>query len=168
VTTVGGTAQINPEVAAFFSGGGFSRLFPAPAYQTKAVSKYLETLGTKYNGLYNPAGRAYPDVSAQSMNFEVVIGGNTTSIGGTSASGPAFASIFSLLNDFRLSKYNGRPLGFINPLLYSNASSGFTDIVSGSNPGCGTMGFPAVKGWDPVTGLGTPNFLKLKELVDCD
>ena len=79
------------------------------------------------------------------------------------------ASIFSLLNDFRLSKYNGRPLGFINPLLYSHASSGFTDIVSGSNPGCGTegntvllttfpvyshfplLGFPAVKGWDPVS-----------------
>lgn len=26
------------------------------------------------------------------------------------------------------------------------------------NPGCGTKGFSAVKGWDPVTGLGTPKF----------
>ena len=55
VTAVGGTNQINPEVAISFSGGGFSRLFPAPAYQTKAVSKYLEMLGTKYEGLYKYA-----------------------------------------------------------------------------------------------------------------
>ena len=48
------------------------------------------------------------------------------------------AAIFALLNDVRLSQ--GRTaLGFINPLIYS-ASSGFTDIVSGSNPGCGTKG----------------------------
>ena len=52
VTTVGATVQINPEVAVSFSGGGFSRLFPAPAYQTKVVSKYLEGLGSKYAGLY--------------------------------------------------------------------------------------------------------------------
>ena len=55
VTAVGGTDQINPEVAVSFSSGGFSRLFPAPAYQTKAVSKYLEGLGTKYEGLYKYA-----------------------------------------------------------------------------------------------------------------
>ena len=55
VTTVGGTVQINPEVAVPFSGGGFSRLFSTPAYQAKAVSKYLETLGTKYKGLYKYA-----------------------------------------------------------------------------------------------------------------
>ncbi len=32
------------------------------------------------------------------------------------------------------------------------------DIVEGNNPGCGTNGFEAVKGWDPLTGLGTPNY----------
>ena len=26
-------------------------------------------------------------------------------------------------------------------------------------------GFKAIKGWDPVTGLGTPNFGLLKDLV---
>ena len=52
VTAVGATTQINPEIAASFSGGGFSRYFPAPAYQTKVVSKYLEGLGSKYAGLY--------------------------------------------------------------------------------------------------------------------
>jgi tripeptidyl-peptidase-1 len=32
------------------------------------------------------------------------------------------------------------------------------DVTDGSNPGCGTRGFPAKIGWDPVTGLGTPNY----------
>jgi tripeptidyl-peptidase I len=35
----------------------------------------------------------------------------------------------------------------------------------GSNPGCGTNGFSAKSGWDPITGLGTPNFAKLKAAV---
>jgi len=42
---------------------------------------------------------------------------------------------------------------------------GFEDITSGSNPGCGTSGFSVVQGWDPVTGFGTPDFLKLQDLV---
>lgn len=37
----------------------------------------------------------------------------------------------------------------------------FNDITMGGNKGCGTPGFTAVPGWDPVTGVGTPNFLKL-------
>jgi hypothetical protein len=49
------------------------------------------------------------------------------------------AGIFSLLNDLRLA--TGKPsLGFINPLIYSAAVTGFNDITSGSNPGCGTPG----------------------------
>ena len=40
----------------------------------------------------------------------------------------------------------------------------FNDITSGSNPGCGTEGFYAQPGWDPVTGVGTPNFVKLLAL----
>lgn len=38
-------------------------------------------------------------------------------------------------------------------------------IQSGSNPGCGTNGFPAAKGWDPVTGLGSPDYEKLAKVV---
>lgn len=49
------------------------------------------------------------------------------------------AGVFALLNDFRLSQ-GKTALGFINPLIYSTASSGFNDITSGSNPGCGTNG----------------------------
>ncbi|KAF8903511.1 peptidase S8/S53 domain-containing protein [Gymnopilus junonius] len=150
VTTVGATTRVNPEVAASFSGGGFSRYFAAPSYQTTAVNTFLNGLGTKFNGLFNKTGRAYPDVSAQGEAFQVIVGGRTESVAGTSASSPTTA---------------GTSLGFINPLIYSTASSGFTDITSGTNPGCGTTGFTAGKGWDPVTGLGTPNFLKLQTLV---
>ena len=43
----------------------------------------------------------------------------------------------------------------------------FNDITTGSNGGCGqqTRGFPATKGWDAVTGLGTPNYGKLAAVV---
>lgn len=126
------------------------------------------------------------------------------SIGGTSASSPAFAGFIALLNDARIST-NKRPLGFLNPLLYTVGIAGLNDITSGSNPGCGTNGFN-VSIWSSsplhgslttytyvsyrrpldgiqvrncliilaglllititlVTGLGTPNFKKLKEIV---
>ena len=43
--------------------------------------------------------------------------------------------------------------------LYSHLfADAFHDVTNGTNPGCGTDGFPAMPGWDPVTGLGTPNF----------
>ncbi|KAF8644974.1 hypothetical protein AX16_008158 [Volvariella volvacea WC 439] len=164
VTAVGGTTRVSPEVAVSFSGGGFSRYFAQPGYQNSAVSTFLTALGTRNAGLFNATGRAYPDVAAQGSGFQVVVRGRVTSVGGTSASSPTVAGVFSLLNDFHLA--NGKPsLGFINPLIYSTAASGFNDITSGSNPGCGTNGFTAGSGWDPVTGLGTPDFLKLQNLV---
>ncbi|KAF8886336.1 subtilisin-like protein [Infundibulicybe gibba] len=159
VTAVGGTTSINPEVAVDFSGGGFSRLFTQPSYQSTAVDAFVTGLGTQFSGLYN-----IPRRICQGNGFQVIIDGRVNSVGGTSASSPTVAAIFSLLNDFRIA--NGKPsLGFINPLLYSTASSGFNDITSGSNPGCGTTGFTAGRGWDPVTGLGTPDFVKLQALV---
>lgn len=164
MTAVGGTTKVNPEVAVSFSGGGFSQYFTQPSYQTPAVSAFLSGLGIKFTGMFNPTGRAYPDLAAQSNGFLVVVGGETTSVGGTSASFPTVAAVFSLLNDFRLSQ-GKTSLGFINPLIYATAAQGFNDITSGSNPGCGTAGFSAVKGWDPVTGLGTPDFGKLQTLV---
>ena len=41
----------------------------------------------------------------------------------------------------------------------------FNDITSGNNPGCGSRGFYAQPGWDGVTGVGTPNFEKLRSVV---
>ena len=72
--------------------------------------------------------------------------------------------MISLLNDALITAKHP-PLGFLNPWLYSGGYKGLNDIVGGNNPGCGTPGFTAIKGWDPVTGLGTPNFGLLKDLV---
>merc|ERR1712100_816341 len=84
---------------------------------------------------------------------------------GTSCASPTAAGIVGLLNDVRLQ--NGKPtLGFLNPLIYENAAA-FNDIISGSSSGCGlfSKGWPATKGWDAVTGLGTPNYEKLAKVV---
>jgi subtilase family serine protease len=79
-------------------------------------------------------------------------------IGGTSAAAPLWAGIVALANQMA-----GHPLGFINPALYKLAASStyardFRDITVGDNTNTQTnvQGYPAVKGWDPVTGLGTP------------
>lgn len=102
-------------------------------------------------------------------------------IGGTSAAAPAFSSIIALLNDARLRA--GKPvLGFLNPFLYSTGYTALTDITAGGSVGCNGVdsqygevipgasiipwaSWNATVGWDPVTGLGTPNFAKLKDLV---
>ncbi|KAH9174179.1 hypothetical protein EDB89DRAFT_1849193, partial [Lactarius sanguifluus] len=75
------------------------------------------------------------------------------------------SGIISLLNDYRLSQ-GKRPLGFLNPWLYDGGLNGLNDIISGSNLGCNTNGFSAIVGWDPVTGLGTPDFLRLMHTLD--
>jgi tripeptidyl-peptidase-1 len=81
---------------------------------------------------------------------------------GTSAATPVFASIVSIINAARLN-LNKTSIGFLNPTLYANPQV-LNDITSGSNPGCGTNGFQASEGWDPVTGLGTPNYQKMLDL----
>ncbi|KAI0252049.1 tripeptidyl peptidase A [Lactifluus subvellereus] len=164
VTAVGGTVRI-PEVAVRFSGGGFSNYFAQPTYQATAVAAYLasQPLG-QYAGLFNPLGRAYPDVSAQAVRFLISFQGQAALISGTSAAAPTFAGIVTLLNDALLAA-GKNPLGFLNPMLYSIGVAGLNDITLGSAPGCGTPGFNATKGWDPVTGLGTPDFGKLKDIL---
>ena len=90
--------------------------------------------------------------------------GVVQSVGGTSASSPAFAGYVSLLNEARIKA--GKPvLGFLNPFLYAHPDA-FTDVTKGTNAiGRGTgpvpYGFEAAVGWDPATGLGTPLFDKL-------
>ncbi|KAH9010173.1 subtilisin-like protein [Lactarius deliciosus] len=163
LTAVGGTTDYDPEVAAPLSGGGFSDYFPRPAYQDVAVSAFLERQGTQYAGLYNPEGRGIPDIAAQALMLPAVVRNVGRSMDGTSCSVPIVAGIISLLNDYLIT--NGRPpLGFLNIRLYDDGFAGLNDITSGSNPGCGTDGFSAVPGWDPVTGLGTPDFEKLQNI----
>ena len=60
----------------------------------------------------------------------------------------------------------GRPLGFINQALYQIAAgkayaTSYHDITTGNNSADGIQGYNAGRGWDAVTGLGTPNAAKL-------
>lgn len=162
MTSVGATqlSGTSSETAASFSSGGFSNYFGTPDYQSSAVSSYLSSIGSTNSGKFNTSGRAYPDVSAIGTNLEIVVDGQLEGVDGTSCSSPIFAAVISLINDGLISAGKS-PLGFLNPFLYANPGA-FNDVTSGSNPGCNTNGFKASSGWDPVTGLGTPNFSALK------
>ncbi|KDR77808.1 hypothetical protein GALMADRAFT_278796 [Galerina marginata CBS 339.88] len=97
-------------------------------------------------------------------NYAVAVGGKFNLVFGTSASAPVVGAILTMINDARIT-LGKNPIGFINPVIYSKLFAGaFNDITSGGNQGCGTAGFTSVPGWDPVTGLGTPNFPKLLAL----
>jgi len=164
VTAVGGTTSSSPEIAASFSGGGFSDYWARPTYQTQVVENYFSVAkGLPESSRYNHTGAGFPDISAQGINFAVKYKGTTVGVSGTSCSSPTFAGIVALLNDIRL-QAGKSTLGYLNILFYSNPQV-FNDITSGNNPGCFTQGFPCAAGWDPVTGLGTPNFQALSALV---
>ncbi|KAI1516918.1 activation domain containing protein [Pyrenophora tritici-repentis] len=134
-----------------------------PLFQSSAVETYLTSYARKYGeSVFNSSSRGYPDVAALGLNLVIVYLNNTIDVGGTSASAPIFESIINLLNEERL-EAGKRPVGFLNPFMYENPGM-FNDGTEGWNPGCGTNGFPASKGWDPVTGLGTPNYEKMREV----
>jgi len=168
VTSVGGTKSYpgQPEQADGLSSGGFSLRWPRPSWQKAAVDAYTKITDADMPDAtkYRPEGRGFPDIAAQSENYMVTLDLIPYPVSGTSCASPTVAGIISLLNDVRLQ--NGQPsLGFINPLLYSSMPGSLTDIVKGSNPGCDSKGFPAKAGWDPVTGLGTPNYDKMVRVV---
>jgi tripeptidyl-peptidase I len=94
----------------------------------------------------------YSNVAANGDNIAVFIDGQFTISGGTSASTPIFASLVNRINELRLNSGKST-VGFINPALYSHPEM-LNDITNGTNPGCGTAGFSAARGWDPVTGSG--------------
>lgn len=168
ITAVGATqikanaSVTQPEVAAesiIFSGGGFSNVFDTPSYQTDALKTYFSEHKPPYGAdRYNTTqkSRGFPDVSANGVNYALPVNSKWIRLYGTSASAPTFGAIITMINSARLDAGKG-PVGFVNPALYANPSM-MNDITSGKNDGCGTYGFKAVEGWDPVTGLGTPNF----------
>ncbi|KAL0481704.1 tripeptidyl-peptidase I [Acrasis kona] len=166
ITAVGATSTADLGVT--FSGGGFSNVFAQQEWQKSATDDYFNKYGLKV-GLpdakyYNRTGRGYPDVSAFGVNFAVIVNGYSNPVSGTSASAPLFAGVVSLLNDVRL-KAGKKPLGFLNPVLYSKLADGFRDIKRGQNGYDSCPGFYASEKWDPMTGWGTPNVARLAELV---
>jgi len=154
------------------TGGGFSNLSPCPTWQSKAVSAYLSS-GVKLpdSKFFNSSNRGFPDVAALGHNYLIAWGDEFQQVDGTSCSSPVVAGMITLLNSYRLN--NGKdPLGFIVPLMYSAYASDatiFNDITKGDNKCtencCTKIGYEATKGWDPVTGLGTPQFDGLLKYV---
>jgi len=159
------------------SGGGFSEDFARPWYQEEAVEEYLQQNDNPLpspqgNWTYNPKGRAYPDLSGVASNYLVWMGDHLQPTSGTSASTPLLAAVVALLNEDRLSR-NLPVLGFLNPLLYRLASGhpeAFNDVVMGNNKCsagsiCCDTGFGAARGWDAVTGWGSPNFKVMQQIL---
>jgi len=156
ITSVGATDE-TLKAAASFTSGGFSNVYPAQPYQQDAIAKYKATAkGLPAPSHYNGTGRGFPDVSTVGVQFWIFVQGLDEPVDGTSCAAPTFTGVVSLLNDARMSA-GKKPLGFLNQVLYAHPEV-FTDILKGNNPGCGTNGFPASAGWDPITGLGTPQY----------
>ena len=158
------------EVGWIGSGGGFSHVFARPDYQSALPAGSTPIPATT---------RGVPDVALQASSRTgqliylslppdgqsgLICGSSPCStgwydVGGTSASSPQWAGMVAIADQI-----NGSGLGFINPALYKLANnpsayaSNFFDVTTGNNQADPTVpGFPATTGWDPVTGLGTPN-----------
>lgn len=169
ITMVGATqidAVSKKEVGATLSSGGFSKDFMQASWQADAVNGYWATNPTlPHEDFYKP-GRAYPDLAAYGQNVQVTASGKTQSVAGTSCSAPIVAGVIATLND-ELLKAGHAPLGFLNPWLYAHPEM-FTDVTEGSNPYEKCDGFYAAKGWDPVTGLGTPLYPQFRTAAFAD
>jgi len=166
-----GTQEVAASIpgAGITTGGGFSGYASRPSYQQEVVQSYL----TQFRSLlppsdsFNSSGRAFPDVAAVANNYAVWMG-MWLSVDGTSAAAPVFAGILASIAAKVREVGGPSSLGFANPMLYKLAASkpgAFTDVVEGNNKCtskcCATIGYTATKGWDPVTGLGSPNVKEL-------
>ncbi|MCW3475604.1 S53 family peptidase [Rhodovastum sp. RN2-1] len=136
------------------TGGGVSRLYPAPDYQATAA---IPPAGDDGH-----AGRGVPDVAANAdpaTGYQVLIDGQQLVYGGTSAVAPLWAGLTA-----RINQMNGGNAGFLNTRIYAipPAAGAFHDIVSGNNDASGQGGpYQAQPGWDACTGLGSPDGAKL-------
>lgn len=123
------------------SGGGFSTQFTLPAFQSAAGVTPPQGLG---RGVPDVAGDADPQTG-----YQVLVDGQSMVIGGTSAVAPLWSGLIALLN-----QKLGRPLGLLQPTLYGlpDSTDALHDITQGTNGA-----FSAGPGWDPTTGLGSPD-----------
>jgi kumamolisin len=126
------------------TGGGVSRFFALPNYQTGAgVPPQHDT---------KKPGRGVPDVSGDAdpaTGYRVRVDGQNLVFGGTSAVAPLWAALIARVNE-KL----GTHAGFANPKLYKFGMQ--RDITSGNNGA-----YSAKVGWDACTGLGSPDGAKV-------
>jgi kumamolisin len=152
LTTVSAGGAWKSETAWADSGGGISpNKIAIPSYQTAAG---VITTANKGSKTYRNA----PDVAAEANtdNYICYDGTCAGGWGGTSFAAPRWAGYLALVNQQAVA-HGHATVGFINPTLYtiglgSSYSTDFHDIVSGSN---GT--YSTEKGFDLVTGWGSPN-----------
>jgi subtilase family serine protease len=151
------------------SGGGFSTIYRKPAYQSGFVPGRARGVpDVSYN-----AGVASGVLLACSFCNVLDPGGQITDppvfyiSGGTSAGSPQWAGLVALGD--QLGRHR---MGNINPALYGAArshhiySAVFHDITTGNNDVSEIGGgFDAGRGWDPVTGLGSPRASRLLPLL---
>jgi subtilase family serine protease len=145
------------------SGGGFSDLYAKPSFQKSSVKGRV--------------GRGVPDVAYNAgVNGGVLTvctvcdpssPGSVYLFGGTSAGTPQWAGLTAIADQVAHHR-----LGEINTALYSIANSrskygsALHDVTTGNNDVSEIGGgYDTRKGWDPVTGLGTPNAAKLLPLL---
>jgi tripeptidyl-peptidase-1 len=175
ITAVGGTqftvtGTVGSETTWADGGGGFSNTFPIPEFQASAVAAYLASgVALPDAAQFNATGRAYPDVAALAgvaNGYCVAAKGNFLKVGGTSAACPVFAGAVAMLNDELLAAGQA-PMGYLNPWIYGVAGPAgvFFDVTTGTNNAGLGNGFTAIKGWDPATGFGTPNYPAMLKLV---
>ncbi|HKU31555.1 MAG TPA: S53 family peptidase [Arthrobacter sp.] len=137
------------------TGGGYSDVFPVPSWQSGVAGH------AKHKPAPRNSGRGVPDVCGVAdpqTGYRVRVDGKDMVIGGTSAVAPLWAALIA-----RLAQASNRRFGLIQPLLYQNGAnpaSGFHDITVGSNGS-----YRAGVGWDPCTGLGSPDGKALLQLV---
>ncbi|HWF71638.1 MAG TPA: S53 family peptidase [Mycobacterium sp.] len=123
------------------TGGGISTDYAVPDWQHNA------SVPTAPNGF---AGRGVPDVAGDAdplTGYQVRVDGVNQVLGGTSAVAPLWAALVARLNQLL-----GTRLGDPHQALYQIGSTAFHDITDGNNGA-----YTASPGWDPCTGLGSPN-----------
>ena len=127
------------------TGGGVSAFFPKPSYQSK-----IKPPAAKAGG-----GRGVPDIcgnAAVETGYKVRVDGQNAVFGGTSAVAPLWAALIA-----RLAQNLGKRIPFIHTILYAHTTA-LRDITTGNNDvGGGGGKYKAAVGWDPCTGLGSPN-----------
>jgi kumamolisin len=133
------------------TGGGISDTIDLPTWQANAhVPLSVNPGGRIGRGVPDVAGDADPETG-----YQILADGQSGIVGGTSAVAPLWAGLVACIN-----QKLGTPVGFLNPLLYALASSAnaLHDITTGNNDITGQIGgYSAGPGWDPCTGLGSPN-----------
>ena len=131
------------------SGGGVSSFFALPSWQSGANVPAPDG-GQGGRGVPDVAGDASPETG-----YQILVDGQSAVVGGTSAVAPLWAALVALVN-----QQTGRNAGFLNPALYGGGEANFNDITSGTNGS-----YKAAAGWDPCTGLGSPDGQKIATLV---